>query len=79
MIADQRNFSEEDRNDRLDGGGLRYHNRIEWTYTHLKKATLIESKRRGYVSITEEGLKILNNCPKNLNNKHFEEHYPLFL
>lgn len=78
VIADQRNFSEEDRNDRLDGGGLRYHNRIGWTCTHLKKTTLIEGKRRGYVSITEEGLKILNNFPENLNNKYFEEHYPSF-
>ena len=78
IIADKRNFSEDDRNDRLDGGELKYNNRIGWTCTHLKKATLIESKRRGYVSITEEGLKILNNCPENLNNKYFEEHYPSF-
>ncbi|WP_052312806.1 winged helix-turn-helix domain-containing protein [Methanobrevibacter sp. AbM4] len=44
MIADQRNFSEKDRNDRLDGGGLRYHNRIGGLAHILKKLPLLKAK-----------------------------------
>ncbi|WP_081585247.1 winged helix-turn-helix domain-containing protein [Methanobrevibacter boviskoreani] len=48
-----------------------------WICTHLKKSTLIESKKRRYASITEKGLKILNNCPENLNRNILKKkHYP---
>ena len=78
IIADNLNLTEEERNIRISSGQPKYINRVGWTCTHLIKATLIESKKRGYVSITNDGLKILSNCPKNLNNKYFEEHYPSY-
>ena len=78
IIAKNRNFTTEDKSERINSGQLKYINRVGWTCTHLKKATLIESKKRGYISITDEGLKILNNCPQNLTDKYFDENYPSF-
>lgn len=76
LIADKRQFTKEDMNERIQTGALRYQNRIGWTCTHLIKASLIESKKRGYVSITSKGKDMLKNCPENINNDYFLEHFP---
>jgi restriction system protein len=36
-----------------------FDNRVGWANTYLKKAGLIKSERKGYLQITEEGLKLL--------------------
>lgn len=78
IIAERRQFTKEDMNERIPSGTLKYQNRIGWTCTHLIKATLAESKKRGYVSITKTGLDMLKNSPDNLNDSYFEEHYPSY-
>ena len=47
IIADNLNLTEEERNIRISSGQPKYINRVGWTCTHLIKATLIESKKRG--------------------------------
>lgn len=37
-----------------------FSNRISWAKTYMKKAGLLEQKRRGYLSITQEGKMVLN-------------------
>lgn len=52
-------------------------NRIGWAKTYLLKAGLLDSSRRGYVSITQRGLDALQNSP--LINKHFLQQFPEFI
>ena len=46
---------------------LVFDNRVGWARTYLKKAGLLESKKRGYFNITEEGLKVLEQNPPKIN------------
>jgi len=63
-VADQLNLSFEDRNElKQSGGEPLIENRIGWAITYLKKAGLLESKKTGYVNITEEGLKLSKENP----------------
>ena len=52
-------------------------NRIGWAITYLKKAGLIESKKRGYVNITNVGIKEFENNEVITNNILYK--YPSFL
>lgn len=53
-------------------------NRVGWARTYLKKAGLIESKRRGYFQISNKGLEILNQNPERIDVK-FLNQFPEFL
>ena len=57
IIANQIDLTEEERNERIPSGGETIiKNRIGWAISSLKKAELVESKKWGYVNITEIGL-----------------------
>lgn len=43
-----------------------FYNRVAWAITHLKKAGLLETRRRGVYAITERGRKALANAPERL-------------
>lgn len=73
-LANQLQLSEEEKAMTLDSGQLVFANRIGWARTYLKKAGLIESKRRGYTNITQEGLKVLDENPPILNEKFLERY-----
>lgn len=66
IIGEEFNLTEDDRKALLPSGMQPvFDNRVGWSKTYLKKAGLLESKRRGYFNITEEGLKVLaQNPPK---------------
>lgn len=49
-----------------------FDNRVGWTCTHLKKAKLLTSTRRGYFQITERGYDLMREHPVSLNTKFLE-------
>lgn len=59
-VADRMGLTEEDRAEQLPSGKQRrYANRIGWAKTHLAKAKLVETPRRGIVQITDRGRSML--------------------
>ncbi|HMV42338.1 MAG TPA: restriction endonuclease [Leptospiraceae bacterium] len=44
-------------------------NRVAWAEAHMKMAGIIESPRRGFYKITNEGLNVLKNPPEKINIK----------
>ncbi len=60
-------LSEEEREQLLPSGRVRlFHNRVAWAVTHLKKAGLLEPRRRGVYAITERGRRILADAPERI-------------
>jgi len=55
-----------------------FDNRVGWARTYLKKAGLVESTKRAYFKITNRGLKVLKDNPKEINVK-FLEQFPEFI
>ncbi len=67
-LAYQFQLSSEDRREMLASGGAPlFDNRVGWARTHLKKAGLLNSTRRGYFQITHRGQEILNKNPAKIN------------
>lgn len=74
QMAEEFNLSEEDQNELLPSGKqFTLQNRISWARTYLKKAGLLESPGRGFIKITEEGLKVLQNPPSSINVKFLNQ------
>lgn len=63
-LADLYQLTEEEREKLLPSGRAKlFHNRVAWAVTHLKKAGLVESRRRGVYAITGRGRKALVDAP----------------
>jgi restriction system protein len=78
-LADYFNLNEEERKKLLPSGAqATFDNRVSWARTYMTKAGLLESPRRGYFKITDEGVRALKTKPKVINVK-FLEQYPDFL
>lgn len=78
-LADQLNLSESDRRELIPSGTQPLlSNRVGWARTYLKKAGLLESKKRGYFNITERGLNVLAQEPKQIDVR-FLRQYPEFV
>ena len=58
-IAQMLHLTEQDLSETLTSGSNVYSGRVGWAKTYLKKAELIESPQRGYISITPSGQKVL--------------------
>ena len=59
-LADEFQLSEEDRRELLGSGRqAKFDNRVGWAMTHLKKAGCLESRKRGFFSVTARGLQVL--------------------
>ena len=69
LIIDQLYLTDEELNERNSAGQLVIKNRIGWARTYLKKAGLIESKRRSYFNITSLGLDIIKK-DHNITNEY---------
>ncbi|MBA7493081.1 Mrr restriction system protein [subsurface metagenome] len=79
VLANEFNLSEEERKELLlSGQQAIFDNRVGWAKTYLKKAGLLESTRRGYFKITDRGLKVLDDNPKNINVNYLKQ-YPEFI
>jgi len=60
------------------GGSYMFDGRVSWARTYLKQAGLIESPRRGYVKITDQGQEVLSKDITELNRKYLLK-YPSFI
>ncbi|BCL90920.1 restriction endonuclease [Ralstonia pseudosolanacearum] len=78
-LALEFDLSNEERNSLLpSGGSFVFDNRVGWARTYLKKAGLVDSAKRGYVSITERGRALLAQQPARIDNNTLEQ-YPEFV
>jgi hypothetical protein len=72
-------LSADDRQKLLPSGtGLVIQNRCGWARTHLKKAGLLESTRRGFFRISEAGLTTLASNPPAIDNQYLRR-FPEFV
>ena len=79
FLAQKFNLSAEDRKELLPSGTARlFDNRVGWASTYIRKASLIESRRRGYFNITERGKEVLSQNPEKIDVK-FLEQFPEFI
>ncbi|NCC35031.1 MAG: restriction endonuclease [Chloroflexia bacterium] len=66
-LAQHFHLSEEERAEMLPSGiQTKFDNRVGWARTHLGKALLLESPRRGWFRITERGRELLANPPERI-------------
>src|SRR5215211_6454056 len=78
-LANHFGLTEDERKELLPSGSqATFDNRVGWARTYMKKAGLLESPRRGYFLITEQGVQALKQKPEMINVK-FLEQYPEFL
>jgi restriction system protein len=79
ILANELKLNDEERKELLPSGKqAKFHNRVGWARTYLKKAGLLESTARGKFCITERGLKVLEINPEKIDKK-FLEQFPEFL
>jgi restriction system protein len=53
-------------------------NRVGWARTYMKKAGLIDATRRSYFKVTERGLQVLRENPKEINIRYLKR-FPEFI
>jgi len=74
LLTNQYNLTTEEQHELLPSGKQTiFDNRVGWARTHLKKAVLLESTRRGFFRITERGLQVLKQKPINIDMKFLEQ------
>ena len=72
-------LTDDERAEMLPSGQQRiFDNRVAWARTYLKKAGLVDSPRRAFVTITERGINVLSENP-NLINVRFLKQFPEFV
>ncbi|GAB3993863.1 restriction endonuclease [Spirosoma daeguense] len=72
-------LTDEERAELLPSGQtFLFGNRVGWARTYLKKSGLLDSPKRGIITITERGKKVLYQKPKQINVA-FLRQYPEFL
>lgn len=72
-LADQFQLSPDERAEMLQSGKqTRFANRAHWAKSYLKQAGLVESTRRGYFKITNQGLAALADTSATINNAYLE-------
>ena len=77
LAADYK-LTDDEKDERLPSGEQRvFNNRVAWSKSHLKGAGLLDSPSRGYVRITDLGIKLLKQNPDRINVK-FLKQYPSY-
>ncbi|MDR2813242.1 MAG: restriction endonuclease [Prevotellaceae bacterium] len=78
-LAEKFDLSEDERQELLPSGvDFLFRNRVGWTKTHLKKAGLLDTPRRGFYCITQRGIDVLKQSPEKINVA-FLRQFPEFL
>jgi restriction system protein len=78
-LALKLNLSEQDKDELLPSGKQRkYHSRIGWARTYLKKAGLLYTVKRARFIITEDGKNLLASQPQAINKTMLEQ-YPSYM
>lgn len=76
-LADKFKLSDNERKELLSSGPQAvFDNRVGWARTYLKKAGLLETTRRAFFKITDTGLELLKQNPKEINVKFLRQNYP---
>ena len=79
ILAAEFNLTEQERTELLPSGqAFLFSNRVGWARTYRKKAGLLDSPKRGTLSITSRGLNLLKSNPGKVDNKTLKQ-YPEFL
>lgn len=70
-LAEDFGLTEDDRRELLPSGTQTvWENRVGWARTYLKKAGLVEYKKRGSFTITNIGQDVLDSKPSKIDNKY---------
>jgi restriction system protein len=73
-LATEFSLTEDERRELLPSGIQPiFDNRVGWASTHLKKACLLVSNKRGYFQITERGLGVLSQNPPKIDLKFLKQ------
>ena len=79
FLAREFKLTEEELKELLPSGTQRlFNNRVAWAGTYLRKAGLLESKKRGYFNITKRGREALSQDLKKIDNQYLGQ-FPEFL
>ena len=79
FLANEFQLSEEERKELLPSGTQRlFNNRVAWASTYLRKAGLLESKKRGFFQITQRGKDAIAENFDRIDNKYLEQ-FPEFV
>ena len=74
LLTNQFNLTPEEQHELLPSGKQAiFDNRVGWARTHLKKAGLLESTRRGFFRIADRGLQVLKQKPAKIDVKFLEQ------
>jgi restriction system protein len=78
FLAQKYNLSDDERKELLPSGGMPiFDNRVGWTQSYLKKAGLLEATKRGFYRITQEGLDVVAQKPREIDVKYLKR-FPKF-
>ncbi len=78
-LAEEFHLTEEEKNEYLPSGQQTViQNRVAWARTYMKKAGLIASPRRGFISITDRGRSVLRENPQSIDVAYLER-FPEFI
>ncbi len=78
-ISGHFNLTDAERRELLPSGNQEViNNRVGWAKTYLKKASLVDSPRKGQVVISAEGRKVLAANPPQLNVRYLKDSYEQF-
>ena len=67
-LAEELKLTEEERRELLPSGRqARFANRVHWARSYLKQAGLLDSPRRGYMTISARGREVLAEAPAEIN------------
>jgi restriction system protein len=78
FLAQKYNLSDDESKELLPSGGMPiFDNRVGWTQSYLKKAGLLEATRRGFYRITQEGLDVVAQKPREIDVKYLKR-FPKF-
>jgi len=79
LMAKEFKISNEQRKELLPSGQtFVFGSRVGWARTYLKKAGLIETPKRGYLRITDNGLNVLKQNPSGINITYLKR-FPEFI
>ena len=74
-LANKFSLTDEEKGELLPSGTQAvFNNRVGWARSYLKQAALLSSPKRGYFSITEQGLKLLAEKPEKITSALLERY-----
>ena len=74
ILAERFSLTDHEKRELVPSGQQsKFHNRVSWARTYLKKAGLLETPRRGFFCINDRGRRILAEKPSRINAKSLEQ------